>query len=253
MTDAEAWQALAVELDHWGQRGRRVVFWLRDDDAVEPSVALDRLLDLTGRFDIPVTLAVIPEKTGTALARRLDESPQASVALHGWSHTNHAPEGQKKQELGLFRSIEVVMEELRAGADKLSRLHGGRFVPMLVPPWNRIDDMLVAQLEAIGVHALSVFGPEQPGAVPEINTHVDVIDWKVTRGGRQDSILIGEILERLARMERADATVGILTHHLDHDAQVWRFLEQLFVLTSRHPACHWAPVSELMAEYRDKA
>lgn len=253
MTDAQAWQALAAELDRWCQRGKRAVFWLRDDDAVEPSGALDRLLELTGRFEVPVTLAVIPHQTGMALARRLDESPQASVAQHGWSHTNHAPEGHKKQELGLFRPLEVVMEELRAGAAKLSHLHGDRFVPMLVPPWNRIDEALLAQLEAIGVGALSVFGPERPGPVPVINTHVDVIDWKVTRGGRQESILIGEILARLAGMESADATVGILTHHLDHDTQVWRFLEQLFVLTSRHPACHWAPVSALMAGYQDKA
>lgn len=253
MTDAEAWQALAVELDHWGQRGRRAVFWLRDDDAVEPSRALDRLLDLTGRFGIPVTLAVIPEKTGVALARRLDDSPQASVALHGWSHANHAPEGKKKQELGLFRPMDVVLEELRAGAAKLSGLHGGRFVPMLVPPWNRIDDALVVPLAAIGVGALSVFGAERPGTVPEVNTHVDVIDWKVTRSGREESILIGEILERLAHMESADATVGILTHHLDHDARVWRFLEKLFLLTSRHPACYWAPVSEVLALYQNKA
>lgn len=252
MTDAEAWQALAEKLDQWGQRGRRAVFWLRDDDAVEPSVALDRLLDLTGRFDIPVTLAVIPEKTGKALARRLDESPQASVALHGWSHANHAPEGQKKQELGLFRPVDIVMEELRAGAAKLSCLHGDRFVPMLVPPWNRIDDAFVARLDAIGICALSVFGPERSGAVPEINTHIDVIDWKLTRGGRRDSILIGEILERLAHLENVDATVGILTHHLDHDAQVWRFLEQLFVLTSTHPACYWAPVSKVLDGYRNK-
>ncbi len=246
MTDAEAWQLLAEELDHWGQRGRRAVFWLRDDDAVEPSAALDCLLDLTGRFDIPVTLAVIPEKTGMALARRLDESPHASVVLHGWSHANYAREGQKKQELGLFRPADVVLEELRAGAEKLSRLHGCRFVPMLVPPWNRIDDALLAQIETIGICALSVFGPERPGAVREVNTHVDVIDWKLTRGGREDSILIGEILERLAYMDSADGTVGILTHHLDHDAQVWRFLEQLFVHTSKHPACHWAPISEVL-------
>lgn len=253
MTDAEAWQALATELDRWGQRGECAVFWLRDDDALKPSSPLDRLLGLTGRFNVPVTLAVIPHETGMALARRLDESPQASVALHGWSHTNHAPEGQKKQELGLFRPIEVIMEELRAGADKLSHLHGDRFVPMLVPPWNRIDDALLAQLGAIGICALSVFGPERPGPVPVINTHVDVIDWKITRGGRQDSILIGEILARLAQIEMADRTVGILTHHLDHDAQVWRFLEQLFEMTSRHPACHWAPVSDELAKIQNKA
>ena len=168
------------------------------------------------------------------------------MALHGWSHRNYAPEDQKKQELGLFRPMDVVLEELHTGARKLARLHGGRFIAMLVPPWNRIDEALLAQLETVGICALSVFGPERVGTVRELNTHVDVIDWKLTRGGRDDATLIGEILARLKHIEGADATVGILTHHLDHDPQVWRFLEQLFVLTSKHPACHWAPISEVL-------
>ena len=48
-----------------------VNFWLRDDDAVLPSASLDRLLDLSDRFAIPLTLAVIPASTGNALAQRL--------------------------------------------------------------------------------------------------------------------------------------------------------------------------------------
>ena len=74
-------------------------FWLRDDDAVEPTVALDRLLGLTGEFAVPVTLAVIPAFTGEALARRLEAAPHAAVAVHGWSHKNHAPAGQKNRSL----------------------------------------------------------------------------------------------------------------------------------------------------------
>ncbi|MGB5869151.1 MAG: polysaccharide deacetylase family protein [Albidovulum sp.] len=246
MTDIDAWQRLEQELDRWGQQGRRAVFWLRDDDAVEPTEALDQLLDLTRRFDVSPTLAVIPEHTGPALARRLERSPQAIVALHGWSHQNHAPAGQKKQELGLHRPIAVVLDTLRRGADKLSHLHRDRFAPMLVPPWNRIDNALLAHLGATGITALSVFGHEGPAALRVVNTHVDVIDWKGTRGGRGTDILVDEILGRLTQIEDADATVGILTHHLVHDEQVWRFLEQLFAVTARHPACHWAPISKVL-------
>lgn len=247
MTETEIWRPLQAELDRWQQRGERAVFWLRDDDAVEPSVALDHLLDLTGRFAIPVTLAVIPEKTDAPLARCLDQSPQALVAVHGWSHENHAGIGEKKQELGRHRDSDIVLEEIRSGVQRLSRLHGERFVAMLVPPWNRIDAALLPHLGGVGISALSVFGPEQPGSVRSVNTHVDLIDWKSTRGGRSPAVLIGEIVGRLRAIEGADATVGILTHHLVHDENARSFLQRLFDLTCTHPACHWAPVSEILA------
>ena len=94
------WQPLLSELARWTDAGRAADFWLRDDDAVEPTAALDRLLGLTGASAIPVTLAVIPAFTGEPLASRLAGEPHVTVGVHGWAHRNHASEGQKKQELG---------------------------------------------------------------------------------------------------------------------------------------------------------
>ncbi len=69
MTDSMAWEPLRRELDRWQAAGRVARFWLRDDDAVEPTQPLDMLLDLTGEHEIPLTLAVIPGLTGEELAR----------------------------------------------------------------------------------------------------------------------------------------------------------------------------------------
>ena len=246
MTIAEIWQPLLTELDRWAERGKRAVFWLRDDDAVAPTQALDHLLDLADRFGIPTTLAVIPSQTKAALARRLDKSPLAQVALHGWSHSNHAPKEQKKQELGPHRAVAAMAEELRAGLLRLARLHKARVVPMLVPPWNRIDAALLPRLQSIGVSALSVFGPEEPSPVCTVNTHVDLIDWKGSRGGRDTAELIKEIVGRMRQVEQTGGATGILTHHLVHDEQAWLFLEQLFDLTARHAGCDWAPISRIL-------
>ncbi|TIT57545.1 MAG: polysaccharide deacetylase, partial [Mesorhizobium sp.] len=60
MTSDQIWQPLVEELARWQRAGRKAEFWLRDDDAVDPTPALDRLLDLTRQFAVPVTLAVIP-------------------------------------------------------------------------------------------------------------------------------------------------------------------------------------------------
>ena len=106
MAEEVTWQPFRAELDRWQRSGRTIAFWLRDDDAVQPTAALDRLLDLAGRHSIPTTLAVIPAYAREQLAARLATEPHVSVAVHGWAHDNHAPEGEKKQELGPHRSAE---------------------------------------------------------------------------------------------------------------------------------------------------
>ena len=90
------WQRLREELALWQALGQSPTLWLRDDDAVAPSAALDRLLGL----GLPVALAVIPANATVALAARLAGEPQAWILQHGWSHTNHAPVGQKKKRAG---------------------------------------------------------------------------------------------------------------------------------------------------------
>ncbi|MDB5665846.1 polysaccharide deacetylase family protein [Cypionkella sp.] len=217
--------------------------WLRDDDAISPSQNLDTLLGLTEAADVPVTLAVIPACSGQPLAARLAMAAHVSVAVHGWAHTNHAPASEKKQELGAHRSVPQVLDELSRGFAHLSRLHQHQFTPVLVPPWNRISPLVVAELPALGVRALSVFGPETQAPLPLINTHVDVIDWRGTRSGRPDAELMDEIA---AAMARGNAPIGLLTHHLVHDAQVWGFLARLFALTADHPGCRWVGLPELI-------
>ncbi|WP_275784494.1 polysaccharide deacetylase family protein [Pararhizobium gei] len=237
---------LTKELDRWADAGKVAHFWLRDDDATEPSAPLDQLLNVTGRYSVPVTLAIIPAHTGNALARRLEEEGSTSVAVHGWSHDNHAGAGEKKQELGAHRPAPEVMDELKRGFDYLLYLHGKRFVPLLVPPWNRIDAALLPHLADAGFKALSVYGSEKPSPVPLVNCHVDVMDWHGTRGGRDPAALAQETIVRLRYMFDNGGSMGLLTHHLVHDKTVWDFLEALFGVTAGHPACHWCRVADLL-------
>lgn len=227
-------------LDARADEGRPVTLWLRDDDAVEPTPALDRLFDLARR-GVPLTIAVIPEQTGEALAQTVAAVPGVEVAQHGWSHANHASAVEKKQELGAHRPVPVVMEEVGRGFAKLSALHGPRFVPLMVPPWNRIAPQVASALPGAGFRALSVYGSARPGPLPQINTQVDLIDWHGSRGVRPAELLEGEVL---VAMEAGP--VGILTHHLVHDAEAWGFLDGLLAVTAGHPGCRWVPVSDLL-------
>ncbi len=237
--------AVLHALDACAAQGKPAQLWWRDDDAVEPSAPLDRLLALSEAWRIPLTLAVIPQPTGAALVARLDQAARITVALHGWAHTDHAAGQGKKQELGLHRPIAVVLDELKAGLDKLRALHGPRFAPLLVPPWNRIAPELLDHLPGISIAALSVFGPAQPAPLPIINTHVDVMDWRGTRGGRSTDVLFTDLATALTI--HPYQPIGILTHHLVHDIHVWAFLDALFALTQDHPGCNWASVQDILS------
>lgn len=143
-------------LDAYAKDGRTVQLWLRDDDAIAPTAALSLLLDLSARWNAPMTIAAIPANATTALARLLIELPLISVAVHGWDHTNHAPASEKKQELGLHRGEEAVLARLAEGLERIAGLFGDRAVPLLVPPWNRIAPALLGHLPSLGYVALGL-------------------------------------------------------------------------------------------------
>src|SRR5216684_8019215 len=70
---AADWLDLERELDAWRAAGRSATLWWRDDDAVRPTPALDRLLAIAA--GVPLALAVIPGPTGAPLAERLVSCP----------------------------------------------------------------------------------------------------------------------------------------------------------------------------------
>ncbi|MEI4471240.1 polysaccharide deacetylase family protein [Frigidibacter sp. MR17.24] len=233
-----------ARLDARAAAGDPLRLWLRDDDAVAPTPALDRLLALTGGAGVPLVLAVIPEPTGPALAARLDGAPWASVALHGWSHHNHAPAGEKSQELGAHRPARVVLAELARGRARLGALHGARALPLLVPPWNRIDGAVAAGLPGQGITALSTFAARHHdvAGLHEVNTHLDIIDWRGSRGGRGAETLWHELCDLEAGRT---APLGVLTHHLVHDDAAWAFLDDLIAVTAHHRGCAWLSGAEV--------
>jgi hypothetical protein len=251
MNAAAAWSALARELDVWAASGRRATLWWRDDDAVAPSPALDRLIDIAAQHRIPLALAVIPVPATPALAARLSAAgSDVAVLQHGFAHRSHAGAGEKKAELGAQRPSGIVLDELDRGGGLLRALFAGTGVatlPVLVPPWNRIAPSVVAGLCHAGFTGLSTYNP-RPGreAAPGVllvNTHADIVDWRGTRGFVGEATALGLITGHLsARREgRADADepTGVMTHHLVHDDACWLFLTALAARLAAHPGAVW--------------
>src|SRR5882762_9167952 len=80
---SDPWRSLDAELDLWAAQGRIARLWLRDDDAVEPSPALDRLLAVCNGHGVPLLLAIIPAGAGLALAQRLAGEANVLPCQHG--------------------------------------------------------------------------------------------------------------------------------------------------------------------------
>ncbi|WP_100962573.1 polysaccharide deacetylase family protein [Bosea sp. FBZP-16] len=242
MTEDAAWSALVTELDGWAIAGKRLDLWLRDDDATAPSDQLDRLAALAERFTIPVLLASIPLMAQDTLARRLETAPLLRPCQHGTWHCNHAPPGEKKSEFGLHRLTADIAAEIVAGRERLRELFGRSFLPVFVPPWNRIHPDIAAELPSLGFVGLSCFrnfalGPA--GGPRLVNTDLDLIDWPNGRVGRQPGDLLTEMVQTLAIRRanpRSNQPFGLLLHHHDHDATAWDFLTNLLERLSGHAA-----------------
>ncbi|MBV9112723.1 MAG: glycosyl transferase family 28 [Hyphomicrobiales bacterium] len=251
-----AWEKLHLALEEIANAGETLAVWWRDDDVVAPSPALDRLLRLSKLFEAPVALAAIPLLATEALADRLAAEPRVDIIVHGLAHRNHSPQGQLSSELGIGQPLLDRMAALYGAQARLRRLFGPKVVPMLAPPWNRIGDDLVERLHEVGFAGLSTFkrrrAREAAPGVLQVNTHIDPVFWR-GRGGLRDEAAMLEDLAVLARETVARAPqdrepIGLLTHHLEHDPWVWRFVEELLGFLAAQRAVRFTRPAEFLAE-----
>jgi hypothetical protein len=243
----KAWQWLGSELDKWADKGQTANFWWRDDDATEPSGALDKLAGLSYHWNVPLALAVIPSRLKPELIDFLRQRTLITVLQHGYAHENHASPGQRKLELGGTRATVKLIADLEQGYQILEQSFADRFYPVLVPPWNRINDKLLSCLREIGFTGISTMKVRRdaypaPGLL-QVNTHLDPVNWRHTGGFigvyPAIAILIQHLLAKRTGYRDIDEPTGILTHHLVQNDAVWRFLEDLLQFLSDHPAVTW--------------
>jgi hypothetical protein len=225
---ALGWERFAEEVAR-----RKPVFWLRDDDAVTVTPALQRLLD----FGVPVALAVIPDLAEPELFKK-----DVAFLQHGCDHRNRAAPGERKTEFPASEAIPDALERLRRSHERLLSLGKGRVLPVIAPPWNRMRRELAAELPRIGIRGFSSYRGEPVPGLVQHDAHVDLVAWKA---GKR---FIGE--EEAARLAMTyvaqDGPTGWLTHHAVHDAATWNFLERLFAL----PGPRWVSAAELFSYTR---
>jgi len=248
-----AWYWLGQELDHWAEAGETAQFWWRDDDASDASAALERLLRSSQLSQVPLALAIIPATLKPALVERLQDDALVSVLQHGYAHTSHAAPGQRKLELGGNRSNDEIVNDLGLGKQILTRHFGEQFMPVLVPPWNRIDTNIVAHLPGLGFSGVSTMKKRTtarpaPGLL-QVNTHLDPINWRHLGGFigvyPAIAILVQHLIAKRSDYRDSAEPTGILSHHLVQNEAVWRFLDDLLHFLCEHPAAKFVDAHEI--------
>jgi hypothetical protein len=242
------WTPLRRELARWRESGQVASLWLRDDDAEAPSPALDSLLALTAEHGVSVLVAIVPARADKALPERLRHERHVEAAVHGVAHVDHSAAGEKRAELGTARPAATILAELRAARERMTRLFPA-LSGLLVPPWNRIAPVVASRIGEAGFAGISAFGwkPIADG-VRQLNTHVDLIDWKAQGRWRELDEVIVLLAGALATSRETHdfAPVGILSHHLRRISESDGMLDQLLGGTAGDPAIRWRSASELL-------
>jgi len=244
------WNELEDELNRWRDTGLEATFWWRDDDAAIPCRALDTLLELSTTRQVPLGLAVVPDRAVPELPAYLDEFERIEVMQHGFGHINHSDPQEKKNEFPSSRPRKDLMRDLMAGA-RIMRAFSSH-AAVLVPPWNRFDVRLLPVLPGMGLRGISTYGPRKAAnaapALKQVNTHVDPVNWHGGRGFLGEEPVLAAVTGHLKarRQEAVDKSepTGLLTHHLDQDQEGWDFIARLLDLTGGQSCVKWLGASE---------
>jgi predicted deacetylase len=166
------------------------------------------------------------------LSDRLRSAPNLTVAQHGTDHVNRRPPGQPPNEYPSATSAAEVGLAIAAARRRMAE--AGLEPSVYVPPWNQVDETLLKALQHVGyrVYSAALDDHALPGLV-QIGAQLDIMRWGRTPPRFRGEARIWDSLRRRLRVARRcgqfQRSVGLLTHHLAHDAAAWRFLETFLV------------------------
>jgi hypothetical protein len=240
---------LWLEARRWRRAGRTARLWWRDDDAASRSPALDRLLQASQAAGVPLTLAVVPAGDMAGLGERLAGLAGVSVAQHGVDHRNRRT-GRAAGEFPRHWTLPELEVTVRWGWRLMEALPGA--VRVFVPPWNDVFPQLEAALRASGYAGWSAHGTlGRRDSLQRVDVHLDLLCWRGGARFRGKGRILTALAAEMRRRRRAgvwEAPIGLLTHHLVHDAAAWAFLDEFMGWAAGRPELRWVALPELIGE-----
>jgi hypothetical protein len=228
-------------------QSEETLIFFRADDVGVPSENFSRLSSLFYRYQIPLSLAVVPvwlthQRWDQLKALTGDISSLWCWHQHGWRHINHSEKG-KKYEFGQSRSSYQIKTDLKNGRDRLKNIMGENFYPIFTPPWNRCDNNTITLLKDLNYKAVSRSAPnkpENPEKIPEYNVNVDLHTRKEKDPEKGWDNLFGELGQALA-----NGRCGIMVHHQLMNDQSFVFMESLFQTLTHKPGMKTVHLKDL--------
>lgn len=221
----------------------RLQVWLRDDDAIQSTPQLEKLLELCEGSEMPLGLAVIPQFCKENLATRLSDLNSVSVLQHGYNHLSIANPGEKKCEFPEHANINEIKVKIQSGRDRLERFFADQVTPVFVPPWNRFAEKHIDSLKELGFAGISTFLNSQTPF--HINTHFDPVFWKNGKRLHDTNKLISDLIDLISVHAKTGEALGLLTHHLDFKDDAWKFMHDLLRILSQHGNTDFVSVDQL--------
>lgn len=247
---SDAWQSLREELQRWKEP---VNFWWRDDDAIADTAPLRKLIALQqDNGTIPLHLASIPQLLDTSLPALVGHSPNVWILQHGFNHQNNASADERKIELGGDQDESTLRSKLASGRETLLQNFSDRYLDILVPPWNRVNETALSAINSLHYLALSGLGLDKKTVdkTPRLNVHIDIVNWKQRRFVGTETCLeniVNQLTIRRTEAPHRHEPLGIMTHHLAHDDGCWGFLSDFLRLTTQHPCVRWIKAEQAIA------
>ncbi|MBR71921.1 MAG: hypothetical protein CMM30_03140 [Rhodospirillaceae bacterium] len=251
-----SWDDLIYEINSNIDIGLPVEFWWRNDGVYSKSNDLRQLSSLASNEGVPVAISVIPEKMRDDIVFHIKNFDNHFVIQHGYAHKNHAHISEQKNELSLNRPIKDSLKDLSIGFRNLSSEFECKFLPILVPPWNRLSTQIIPHLNSLGLMGLSCLGgrnfPNPVSNIFQTNTHIDLIDWKGTNRFIGTGAAIAFACKHLSdkRNGKADPfePTGLLTHHMRMDFSSWAFIGTFIRKTKTISDVQWPSIQDIFKD-----
>jgi len=158
--------------------------------------------------------------------------------------------GGPSGELTSGRDVAQVVHELSAGHSKLAAMFPERFMPVMVPPHNHLAQRLVESVTDAKFSFVSIDGDFAGFAIPSRNVHVDVIDWQRNHAATLAQVVRSAIAAlRLRRygLVKVDTPIGLMTHHLVHDDEIWSLTTSFLSFLKQHPNVRFPEMNEIFS------
>jgi hypothetical protein len=175
--------------------------------------------------------------------------------------------GRRPAEFGPERPVSALVRDAYQAYQAFSN-HFCEVDVVFVPPFGRVSRTLVRALPDIGFSGISgaagwlerklaqlsdwnIRIPTRSllwrSGMPRLDVQIDPIDWR--KRTARDPAVISQALVRCLRARRngllaPSLPIGLVTHHLDHDENIWRACDAALRLIRRHEATQFLHIRQ---------